>query len=361
MALPIGLAIGYYGYIASDQFYSTADYAIRFSQMSASPAGGSGGGLGAGIGGGAGGAAAAISDMYIVRDYILSHQILQDLKPVIDIRSIYSHRAADRFSRLDPSVNEEDLLDYWRGMVSVRCDMSTGITHLGVRAFTAADAKLVADSILQLSEALVNRLSDRAQSDRVGLAQADVDKAYGRVSQALDGLQVYQESAKQVSPESFVLARSELEARIEREISQYEAQLERLKRELPDDAPGIRQLDKRLDIARNQLKSERERSTAGTSPESSTASASEIFTEFSKLKLESEFAAKAYDSALSSLEQARLDAAKQDRYLEAFVRPQLPDSAAYPRRVFNIALVAIASFLVWSIGGLIIAAIREHI
>ena len=356
MALPVVLAVLYFGFVASDQYYTTADYAVRFSQGAAAVPSSAGGGLGGMLAGGAG---AAMSDMFILRDYILSHQILEDLEPELDIRAIYSDPKADRLARLDPAVSKEDLLEYWRGMISVRCDITTGISHLGVRAFTAKEAKQVADSILRLSEALVNRLSDRAQDDRLELARRDVDEAYIRVAEALDSLRTYQERAGQVSPEGFVQARSELEAGIEQEVSRYEAQIERLRRDLPDDAPGIRQLRQRLEIARSQLGAERQRSTS--SPSNEGASASEIFTEFSKLKLESEFSAKAYDSALASLEQARLEAAKQDRYLEAFVRPQLPDAPEYPRRAFNIALVGVGSFLVWSIGGLMVAAVREHL
>ena len=355
MALPVVLAVLYFGFVASDQYYSTADYAVRSSQDAAAvppSAGGVGGML-------AGGAGAALSDMFILRDYILSHQILEDLEPELDIRAIYSDPKADRLARLDPAVSKEDLLEYWRGMISVRCDITTGISHLGVRAFTAKEAKQVADRILRLSEALVNRLSDRAQDDRLELARRDVDRAYIRVAEALEGIRTYQKRAGQVSPEGFVQARSELEAGIEQEVSRYEAQIERLRRDLPDDAPGIRQLRQRLEIARSQLGAERQRSTS--SPSNEGASASEIFTEFSKLKLESEFSAKAYDSALASLEQARVEAAKQERYLEAFVRPQLPDAPEYPQRAFNIALVAVGSFLVWSIGGLMVAAVREHL
>jgi capsular polysaccharide transport system permease protein len=127
----------------------------------------------------------------------------------------------------------------------------------------------------------------------------------------------------------------------------------------PDDAPAIRQLQKHLDVARAQLEAERQRSTDSAGETKS--SASEVFTECSELKLASEFAATSCNSALAYLEQARIDAAKQDRYLEAFVRPQLPDTAEYPRRAFNMGLVASGSFLLWSIGGLIVAAIREHL
>ena len=190
MALPVVLAVLYFGFMASDQYYSTADYAVRFSQGAAAATHSAGGG---GLGGMlAGGAGAALSDMFILRDYILSHQILEDLEPELDIRAIYSDPKADRLARLDPAVSKEDLLEYWRGMISVRCDITTGISHLGVRAFTAKEAKQVADSVLRLSEALVNRLSDRAQDDRLELARRDVDEAYIRVAEALDGLRTYQ-------------------------------------------------------------------------------------------------------------------------------------------------------------------------
>jgi capsular polysaccharide transport system permease protein len=357
VGLPTLAAVIYFGLLASDQYYATAQYAIRFPNTSGSATGGGGGG---GLGGLAGSSPlAAASDMFILRDYLLSHQILRDLQPRIDVRAIYSRPQADWWVRLAPDVSEEELLEYWRGMVTVRYDITAGISHLGVRAFTAEDAKLVADQILGLGEALVNRLSDRAQTDRVGLAQRDVDSALARVRSTFDGLQDFQQAAGQVNPERFVLARSEIEARLGQEITRYETQLEQLRRELPDEAPNIRQLIKRLDIARRQLAAERERSTA--SPGESGDSASEVFTEFSKLKLESEFAAKAYDSALASLEQARMEAAKQDRYLEAFVTPQLPDAPEFPRRALNILFVAVGSFLVWSIGSLMIAAIREHL
>jgi capsular polysaccharide transport system permease protein len=356
VGIPTFLAVLYFGLLASDQFYATAQYAIRFPNPATSSLGGAGGGLGGMLGSSP---AAAASDMFIVRDYILSHQILRDLEPRIDVRAIYSRPEADWFVRLPHGVSEEDLLEYWRGMITLRYDMTTGISHLGVRAFTAEDSRLVAGEILALSEQLVNHLSERAQTDRVDLAQHDVDGTLARVRSTFDGLQNYQQAAGQVHPEGFVLARSEIEGRLEGEISRYETQIEQLRRELPDNAPNILQLVKRLDIAQKQLAAERARSTFSAGENGS--SASEVFTEFSKLKLESEFAAKAYDSALTSLEQARMEAAKQDRYLEDFVRPQLPDAPEFPRRARNILFVALGSFLVWSIGSLLISAIREHL
>jgi capsular polysaccharide transport system permease protein len=348
VGLPTLAAAIYFWFYASDQYYARSDFAIRTHQSSPME--------GLALFGMAGASSPAVADMFIVRDYLQSRQILEDLKPRIDLRKIYSNPDADWLVRLDPTVTEEELLDYWQGMSSVKYDATTGITSLGIRAFTPQDAKTVAENVLQLSEALVNRLSDRAQSDRLRLAEEEVAQARERATKALDALQSHQQEARQVDPASFAVARSEIQSRLEQQISQYETQIERLRQELPDDAPGVQLLGKSLAVTKAQLDAEKMRSTQSDNGES----ASEVLNNFHKLKLESEFAAKAYDSALASLEAARLEAAAQSRYLEAFVRPQLPEYPEFPWRILNVIIVALASALVWGIGSLVIAAIREH-
>lgn len=351
VVLPTLAAALYYGHYASDQYYAKADFAIR-TQNPTPTEGMSVMGFGAS-------GSPAVADMFIVRNYIHSRQILEDLKPRIDLRAVYDTPDADWLARLPSDATEEELLEYWKHMVTVKYDATTGITHLGVRAFSAENAKLVADNILDLGEELVNRLSERAQADSVALAKSDVEAAFRRVTETIDALQSFQKEARQVDPASFVLARSEIQAKLEAEISQYESQLQQLQRALPDDAPSVAQLMKRLDITRAQLAAEKLRSTE--SPLGDGQSASEVITRFNKLQLETEFATKAYDSALASLETARVEAAAQDRYLEAFVRPQAPQEAEYPWRVLNVVLIGLTCFVVWGIGRLVIAAISEHV
>jgi len=82
--------------------------------------------------------------------------------------------------------------------------------------------------------------------------------------------------------------------------------------------------------------------------------------EFERLQLEQEFATKALASATASLETARQNAARQQLYLEEIVTPQLPDYPIYPRRLLTIALVLALSLLVYGIGWLVGASVREH-
>jgi nucleoside-diphosphate-sugar epimerase len=60
-------------------------------------------------------------------------------------------------------------------------------------------------------------------------------------------------------------------------------------------------------------------------------------------------------------EAARASVMQQSRYLEAFVRPRLPDEAEYPKRLHAVLLTLLAASLLWCIGYLMIAAAKEHV
>ena len=73
------------------------------------------------------------------------------------------------------------------------------------------------------------------------------------------------------------------------------------------------------------------------------------------------FAQKAYESSLESLEAARVEANRQSRYLEAFVRPILPDSPVYPNRPLSVMIVTLCALAAWLISMLIYASVKEHL
>ena len=75
---------------------------------------------------------------------------------------------------------------------------------------------------------------------------------------------------------------------------------------------------------------------------------------------EVEFAKSAYTSALKSLEVARVQATSQMKYLEAFVRPRLPEASLYPNRTIMIGMSIGLSIFFWLLTLLVVATIKEH-
>ena len=373
VVLPTLFAFTYFGFIASDQYQSDADYVIKTqSGGDATPSGLSGI---MGMMGGGHGNSMAMGDSAMVEAYVGSDQILRDLSGEIDLRAIYSSREIDWFSRLKSmpeffkqiagrktrrttafEISDEDLLKYWKTKVQVLPGEAPGTSKLSVLAFTPEDAKNIADHVIQLGERLVNKISERAMKDAVVYAQREVDLAHDRAMKAFDDLQGFQTRAKEVDPTGYVQARSAIQGKMEGDLTTLQTQMEALRKILPEEAPGIQQMRNQVSALQEQLMVEKNRSTTVSNGKS----AAEIINEFAKHQLETEFASKDYLSALQALETARINATRQNRYLEAFDLSQLPDKPALPNRWYDIVSVLALSLLLWGVWTLFIAGVKEH-
>ena len=83
--------------------------------------------------------------------------------------------------------------------------------------------------------------------------------------------------------------------------------------------------------------------------------------QFETLDVERRFAEQSYASALNSLEQARRDADRQQRYLAVHLHPQAAEISEYPKRLRNSLLAAFFLFAAWGIGALIAYSVRDHL
>jgi len=83
-------------------------------------------------------------------------------------------------------------------------------------------------------------------------------------------------------------------------------------------------------------------------------------TEYERLNLQRELAEKALASAFTSLEAARLEAQRQQLYLETIAQPNLADYPLYPKRVVSFITVFVTCLLAFGITWLLVANVREH-
>ena len=65
-------------------------------------------------------------------------------------------------------------------------------------------------------------------------------------------------------------------------------------------------------------------------------------------------------AASTALDTARLDARRQKLYLERIVSPSVADKATEPNRFRAILMVLISTLLIYGIGWLVWAGLREH-
>jgi len=349
VGVPALIAIIYYGLFASDLYVAEARFAIRGSQ----PAAQTGDlawmltGSSAGIG--------SIQDAMVVSDYIYSLEMLNKLQ-VLDLKDHYSGTNIDWLSRLSTDISKEDFLEYLKGKIEVLRDETSNIITLKTKAFSSSMAKAIAEHIIRLSEDLVNHMSQRIEEDAISFTRSELERATEKVHTASHAVTQFRNEHESIDPAEKTTAVLGIITGLEQRLAETRAELSEARAYMREDSAEVKALQNRIIAIDEQLEMEKGR-LAGEKGEH----LSSLIEDYQPIVLAQELAREYYASALASLENARLEAQRKQRYLITFIPPIEPDEATEPRRIWKILTVIVSAFLVYVIGGLIWAALKDHI
>jgi capsular polysaccharide transport system permease protein len=350
VGLPTLAAALYFGAIATDRFVAEARFAVRGNEPIAADV------LGAITGLPGQGSSAA--DSFIVQDYVLSREALESLARHLDFRAMFGRPDVDWWSRLHPAAPIEDVVDYWQDRVSVTFEPTSGINTLRVEAFSAPDAKALAEALLSEGEALVNRLSDRARRDALTFAEGEVRRAEARLADVRQAVTEFRNTRQLLDPARAAEGKLGLVSELEAELARAQTERTTLRGFMSPGAAPIVSVENRIDALKDQLAAEQRR-LAGRQPQGSELM-SALVADYQKLLAEQEFAERMYTSTLTGLEAARAEALRQHRYLVTFVAPRLPEDSTRPRRLLAVATVFVGALVCWGLGALTVAAVKDH-
>ena len=354
--VPSFATVVYFALIASDQFTAQARFAVRqvepdsegttFDTASATPTGINFAFTLAG------------QNDYIVTSYIHSRAIVDDLSARMDLRKIFRRPEADFWARLKRNASVEELVDYWFSMVSTYIDAQSGIVRLQVRAFRPEDAVAIANAVLELSQTLVNHLSDRARRDAVAMSEKEVQHSYELTQTALAEMQRYRDSSGIIDPVQAGSEIGKLLLPLLTEKIRLEGALFVASRDLDDSAPTIKALKSQLSTTEQQISALKAKLTSSAGGGNNTLAAS--LAKFEELDLNRQFAERLYTLAQADLDRARQRADRQSIYLTVFVPPSPPQESNYPRRVAFSIIVFVGLIILWGIGAMTLASIEDH-
>jgi capsular polysaccharide transport system permease protein len=351
--VPLFLAVFYYGLIASDKYVTTASFVIRGAETPKVDMVGMLTGL-------PGQASQSLEDAYILKDYLLSQDMLGDLRKQLPLEEIFRHEDADYFSRMAAAPSIEDLQKYWQKMVDVTIDKSTGLVTLHVRAFTPTDSMKVIESLLQSGEKRLNSISMRSRNDTLKMADSEMAESIKRMNESGEKLSSFRLKHKMIDPTQTAVAQASITTKLEEELVSKMAERASLLTYMQASAPQVITLKKRIDSLRRTLDAENEKNVESLLAQDDPEKARALMDEYNQLVIDREVAEKAYVASTQFLETARLDALSQRRYVMVFSYPRLPEEAAEPLRLRNIAIVLVFSLLLWGIGQMILATVKEH-
>ena len=347
--LPTAIAAAYLVFIATPQFDSEARFLIR-GRSPAPPSGISEMMASAGAG-----FRPSAEDAMGIRDYLQSHDAVGALRAKVPLVDIFRRPEADLLARLwweQPSA--ERLLDYYRRMVTVEYDTTSGITALRVHSFRAEDSQGIARELLGLSEAMVNRLNERLQQDGLRVAREELGRAEARLSTAQLAMTEFRERERAVDPTRSAVVAVENLGRMEGALAQARAEMGEATRFARGDNPRVMQLRNRIEALTAQVAEERKRTGANES------GLSQQIGEFERLSLDRELARAQLSSATASLEKARVDAQRQQLFLLRIVEPNLAEYARYPKATLTVLYLFLTLSVAYGLAWLLIAGMREH-
>ncbi len=354
--LPCLLIGGYMAFVQSDRYVSSTGFAVRSM--------GSTGGfdlLGS-FAGGFGGGGSTTSDSYIVLKYLESRDIVERLQAQVDLRQIFGKSDADKYSRLAPGSTIEELVEYWTSMISSSYNSTAGIISVDVEAFDPDDAKRIVDAVIFNVKALVNDLSEGARNDAVRFAEAEVKLGEGRLKSVQERIRQFREKQQSISPVEAAKMQGDIYAKLQAQLTETETRMSILGDSVGPDAPSMTALHRKADALRQQISEIRGAIVGdGDMVTDGEMGLSSQLQEYEALDLEKTFAEKAFASALASLEKARVEASRQQRYLALFSQPAVAEEAVYPRRFVSIFLLIFVTLSIWGSLTLIGYSLNDHL
>jgi capsular polysaccharide transport system permease protein len=348
VGVPTLLALLYWGLVATPQYVSEAHFMVRKTQESRPNSLGlvlQGVGLSAGV-----------SDSFAVQEYVVSRDAAETLDRRFDLEKVFSRNGADVFSRypgLMQHASEEARFKALKRFVTVSYNTASGITTLRVQAFAPQDAQAMNLTLIAAGEDLVNRLNARSAADAINEAQQAVVDATARHAEIQRQMTTFRNRERFIDPQTAAAESTQLISGLLSSAAQLRAEYSQLQQTAPQ-SPQLPVIQSRIAAYEAQIAQERTKLTGDASSLVPKISA------YENLALQGELASRALAEASSALLTAQQDARRQKLYLDRIVEPNLPDRATQPQRLRAIIIVFLSSLMVFLLGRLLCAGLREH-
>jgi capsular polysaccharide transport system permease protein len=291
-----------------------------------------------------------------LREFLTSQDMLNVLQQKLQWSEHYAGRWRDPLYWLSHDAQREDLLDYYRRIVTAHFDEQTGLLAVSVQAFDPKFAESVLRVMLGESERFVNELSHRMAREQMTFAQSELAKARKSYEERREDMLAFQNNNNLLDAEATAKARSDIIAELEANLTKERTALKGLTATLNANTPQVRQQRNRIQALEQQLTAETQKLVSQKGGDKLNVVASR----YRNLAIDAAIAEEAYKFAVSSVESARIEASKKLRSLVTVVSPNMPDRALYPERLYSLITLLVALLLFYGIARFVIATIEDH-
>lgn len=342
------LAAFYWGLVASDRYVSETHVIIQKTDLT--------GGHSTDFSSLLGNAGGNHADQLLLRDHLLSVDMLQKLDAKLNLRAHYSDWHRDPLSHMwFENTPLERFHSHYLTRVSVEYDDYAGVLVIKAQAYDPKMAKEIATTLVEEGERHMNDMAHSLAQNQVAFLEKQVGEMGVRLIQARQAVLSFQNKKGMLSPQSTAENRAAIIGRLEAQLTDLQTRRAALLGYLMPNSPNVVELNQQISALEKQIDQEQARlvSPSGKMLNSTVE-------EYQRLQMNAEFAQDVYKTALTALEQGRIEASrtlKKVSLLQAPIEPQYP---LEPRRIYNIVVFILVTLLLAGIVHLLAAIIRDH-
>ncbi|WP_433923984.1 chain-length determining protein [Vreelandella sp. 21] len=302
-----------------------------------------------------GGGSGNTHDLLLLREHLLSVDMLRLLDEQLDIRQHYNEHG-DIFAKLrDPNVPIEDLHKYYLRRVEIELDEYAGVLNIHVQGYTPEFARDMAALLLEAGENHMNEMGHRLAEEQVRFLEQQMIRLEDRFRDTRNELLEFQNEYGLVSPTSTVESINQVVATLEGDLARLQAQRNALASFQSSQSAELRQVERSITALRDQIVEQRDRLAQATGD-----SLNRVSAEYETLELQAQFAQETYSSALAALENTRLEAARQLKQVSVLQSPLFPEYPTEPNRLYNSSVFAIITIFLAFILSMIMMIVKDH-
>lgn len=342
------LATLYWLLVASDRYVSEASVIIRKTDSVAAPTPD----LAMLIAGIAG---VNRNDQLLLREYLLSVDMLKKLDAELNLKAHYGDWQRDWISRMW-LTDMEWFHRHYLSRVAIEYDEYAGVLRIRAQAYEPKMAKAIVDLLLREGERYMNQIGHELAQTQVNFLTAQVDMAQLRFQQASQRLLAFQNKKGLLSPQTTAESLSVLIAKLEEQRAQLQTQLASLPKDLDRDHPNIVMLRQSLAAVDRQIGEEKAKLANPTG-----RTLNITMEEFQRLQMEVNFTQDLYKAALAALEKGRIDATRMLEKVSVLQTPTLAEYPMEPRRIYNAIVTLLFGLMLVGILKLLESIVLDHI
>lgn len=338
----------YWSCVASDRYVSEADVIIQRTDLAASPAMDFSSLLS--------GASGNRADELLLRDYLLSLDMLKRLDVALHLRAHYSDSRRDPLSRMwSKDIPDELFHQYFLSRVSVELDEYSGVLKIKAQAYDAKTAQAITTLLMQEGERAMNDMGHKLARDQVEFVEKQVAQMAERFQKTRQAVLHFQNEKGMASPQSTAEQMVSVVAQLRAQRVELQTRRTALLGYLAPTAASVVELDTQIAAVDKQIAEEQGRLT---SPNGKALNST--VEEYQRLEMEAGFANDVYKTSLVALEKGRVEATRNLKKVSVVQSPTLPAYSLEPRRIYNIIVSLLVIFLVAGTVHLLAAIIRDH-